>query len=194
MGRPPKRDSERMRDQGRSTPRTEPAEKITPVELDFLLEPVVQPAPSPRWHPIAAAWYAALGKSGQSIFYEPSDWALAMMIAESMSRDLGPKYVRMRKVWVPGERDENTREWLDGHYEEEPVYEQTTINGAALSAYMAGMAKLLVSEVDRRTFRMEVERGPQHAEAHVAPVLSIARTRDELLGVETPEQRDEDVS
>jgi hypothetical protein len=41
-----------------------------------------------EWHPIAARWYRSLAGSGQSAFYEPSDWAMAFFIAEGMSRCL----------------------------------------------------------------------------------------------------------
>lgn len=49
---------------------------------------VVMPEPDPLWHPIATRWYQALGESGQSRFYEPSDWAAAQYAAEAMSRNL----------------------------------------------------------------------------------------------------------
>lgn len=38
------------------------------------------------WHPVARRWYASLRESGQSAFYEPSDWAMAHVVAEAMSR------------------------------------------------------------------------------------------------------------
>jgi hypothetical protein len=37
-------------------------------------------------HPIAAAWYESLKTSGQSVFYQPSDWATAVVHAEVLSR------------------------------------------------------------------------------------------------------------
>src|SRR5690625_4734306 len=51
------------------------------------------PAPSmpdadPDWHPAAARWYASLAESGQSVYYEASDWAQAFYVAEAMSRNL----------------------------------------------------------------------------------------------------------
>jgi hypothetical protein len=46
------------------------------------------PEADPEWHPIAAMWFGSLGKSGQSVFYEPSDWATAWLIAESISREM----------------------------------------------------------------------------------------------------------
>lgn len=35
-------------------------------------------------HPVARSWYDALSQSGQSEFYEPSDWATAVLCAEAM--------------------------------------------------------------------------------------------------------------
>ena len=49
---------------------------------------VVCPDAEERWHPIARKWYEALAESGQSQFYEPSDWAHAALVTESMSRML----------------------------------------------------------------------------------------------------------
>lgn len=46
------------------------------------------PQPSDSWHPIAVAWYESLAESGQSQFYEPSDWASAVLVAEVMTVNL----------------------------------------------------------------------------------------------------------
>lgn len=46
------------------------------------------PEANPSWHPIALRWYESLAKSGQSVFYEPSDWMTAWVVAESMSLEL----------------------------------------------------------------------------------------------------------
>lgn len=46
---------------------------------------VFAPAADPDWHPIAARLYASLKKSGQSAFYEPSDWAMAYSLCEDLS-------------------------------------------------------------------------------------------------------------
>ena len=40
------------------------------------------------WHPIAIRWFVSLGESGQSAFYEPSDWQFACFLAELMTRAL----------------------------------------------------------------------------------------------------------
>lgn len=46
------------------------------------------PKPRRDWHPITKAWYKSLAESGQSQFYEPSDWWTAQYVAEAMSRSL----------------------------------------------------------------------------------------------------------
>ncbi len=56
------------------------------------------PPADETWHPVAFAWYESLAKSGQSTFYEPSDWATAFLIAESMSRDLNPQFVGFTEI------------------------------------------------------------------------------------------------
>lgn len=40
-------------------------------------------------HPFAEAWYEALKESGQSTFYEPSDWMTAQLIAKAISDCMG---------------------------------------------------------------------------------------------------------
>jgi hypothetical protein len=35
-------------------------------------------------HPLASRWYASLSASAQSQFYEPSDWAAALIVAEAI--------------------------------------------------------------------------------------------------------------
>lgn len=46
------------------------------------------PAADRSWHRLARYWYESLAKSGQSEFYEPSDWATARIWAEILSRQL----------------------------------------------------------------------------------------------------------
>ena len=62
----PKRDSQRRR-------RVPPAENVV---IEALVE---QPAPPASWCPTAREWYESLAQSGQSVFYEPSDWNTAIV-------------------------------------------------------------------------------------------------------------------
>jgi hypothetical protein len=46
---------------------------------------VTWPIADALWHPIARDWYHSLRASGQSAFYEPSDVAVARLVAQGMS-------------------------------------------------------------------------------------------------------------
>ena len=87
-----------------------------------------RPPTNPKWHSIAKRWYMSLERSGQSAFYEPSDWSLAELLAEAMSRDL--------------------QATVDGVVQ--------PISGASLASLMKGMTLLLVTEGDRRRLQIEL--------------------------------------
>lgn len=101
---------------------------------------VVVPAADPKWHPAAAALYEALPASGQSRFYQPSDWAVAWLMAESISRDLKPQFVGVNETTG------------------EVIMKAIPMKGASLAAYLKAMTALLVTEGDRRRARLELER------------------------------------
>lgn len=135
-GPPPKRSTQRRRTNKPTTPITEaPGAPEVPI-----------PAADERWHPIARRWYESLARSGQSAFYEPSDWATAVIIAESISRDLNP----LPLIDVEG------RAVLDE--DGKPVTRRLPLRGASLSAYLRAMASLLTTEAERRRARMELQR------------------------------------
>lgn len=52
------------------------------------------PRCDPTWHPIAKSWYNSLKRSGQSAFYEPSDWAYAQLLAHEMTLMLAEPKIR----------------------------------------------------------------------------------------------------
>jgi hypothetical protein len=60
-----------------------------PVTKGTAAPQVAIPPADPEWHPSAARWYAALPESGQSKWYEPSDWAEAHVWAGILSQQLG---------------------------------------------------------------------------------------------------------
>jgi hypothetical protein len=47
-----------------------------------------KPAADKEWHPLAQRWWNALAKSGQSRWYEPSDWEHAYVWAHLLSKQL----------------------------------------------------------------------------------------------------------
>lgn len=137
-GPPPKRASQRRRVNKPEVPVTQAPGART----------VVVPEADPEWHPVAARWFVSLGQSGQSVFYEPSDWATAYTIAESMSREFKPQ---------PVVTDEGVS-WVS-----------FPPKAASLSAWLKGMTALMATEGDRRRLRLELERGQaQEAKADVA--------------------------
>jgi hypothetical protein len=158
-GPAPKRSTQRRRTNKESKPET-----ITvPGEVD-------QPKPKQGWHPIAKRWYESLADSGQSAFYEPSDWAMAYLIAENLSRELKPRF-----VGTVTKRDEH------GEYVEEAITATLPMNGSALSGTLKAMTSLLVTEADRRRAQIEIERGGGKDDED-GDVPNLADYRDRLTG------------
>lgn len=139
-------DQRRRRNVKKAAPVKKAAKKSTAKASDVTTLPTPprpKRVPVPRaqagWHPVALAWYKSLADSGQSKFYQPSDWATAVLIAESMSRDLNPQMVSVLQ---------------EGPSAGEVVMEIIPLKGASLAAYLKAMSLLLVTEGDRR--RMEL--------------------------------------
>jgi hypothetical protein len=61
--------------------------KVNIDTVEMVGEVEIPPADD-NWHDLAIEWYESLAKSGQSRYYEPSDWTTARYIAEAMSRNL----------------------------------------------------------------------------------------------------------
>jgi hypothetical protein len=73
---PARSDQKRRRNKSES-----PTDSVT-------LEGVVEVPEPGDWHSTALAWYGSLAESGQSRFYEPSDWQTAQVAAEALHRFL----------------------------------------------------------------------------------------------------------
>jgi hypothetical protein len=100
----------------------------------------VPPKPDAKWHPVAKRWFVSLLTSGQSKFYEDSDWGTAYLIAESMSRDLSPQFVGFTEKG-------------------EILKDNIPLKGASLTAYLRAFTALLVTEGDRRRAMVELQHG-----------------------------------
>lgn len=120
---------------------------------------VKQPPGDPSWHEIAKTWYRSLAHSGQSVFYEPSDWATAIVIAEQISRELQPKIVGLDK-------------WGNA------VVESAPISGQSLSGILKGMTALLATEGDRRRAQLELSRRKDD-EAEDAKIIMLVHSQAE---------------
>lgn len=122
------------------------------------------PSADPEWHPVARQWFESLVGSGQSRFYEPSDWAAAVVLAESISREFKPQ------PFTVGKGD-------DAHFE----MVEMAPKGASLAAWLKGMAALMVTEGERRRAGLELQRGPVGVE-EVGDVSELDEYRDRLRG------------
>lgn len=103
--------------------------------------PCKPPAAQAYWHPLAKAWYRSLAKSGQSAYYELSDWSTATILAEEIHRGLTEQLVGVTK---------------DGR----TVHALRPL-GSNLASILKGMASLMVTEGDRRRLQVELERTAQ---------------------------------
>lgn len=156
-GPPPKRSDQRRR---RNVPAAGAPEKA----------PAGGRARGPRadskWHPVAKRWYSSLAKSGQSAFYEASDWATAYLLAESISRELNPQPM------VVGRGDKAEIEMVS-----------LPPKGASLAAWLRGMTALLVTEGDRRRSALELQQqGGEAKEASSVSSLDAWRSRTDGTG------------
>lgn len=109
------------------------------------------PEPDEKWHDVATMWYMSLRESGQAIYYQPSDRAVAYVIAESLSRDLKPQFLGLN----PETGD--------------PVMGTIPLKGASLAAYLKGFTGLMATEADRRRLQMELERESLKGQAQGEP-------------------------
>jgi hypothetical protein len=119
------------------------------------------PPANSKWHPVARRWFQSLKNSGQARFYEPSDWATAFLLAESISRELQPQPIG------------NTE---DG----DVIYASLPPKGASLAAWLKAMTSLLVTEGDRRRARLELEAAPPADPAEEAAVADLDDYRKRL--------------
>jgi hypothetical protein len=60
------------------------------------------PPSDPMWSVRATAWYESLAESGQSKYFEPSDWQYARLLADLLSgqeaRERGPSAEMMKHI------------------------------------------------------------------------------------------------
>lgn len=121
---------------------------IEKIDLAELVRAEVEvPEAYEKWHPVAKMTWDAIKRSGQSIYYEPTDWAQAYLMCESISRELKPQSVIVA-------------EWDDDAQREVMVEKKITqpIKGASLTALTKMATNLLMTEADRRRMQMEIDR------------------------------------
>ena len=58
------------------------------------------PDPKPDWRPEVVHWYASLNLSGQSRYYEASDWDFALAAGDLLEAFYAQPYGNTFKVWM----------------------------------------------------------------------------------------------
>jgi hypothetical protein len=111
------------------------------------------------WHPIAVQLYEAAATSGQSRFYQDSDWAMLYSLCEDLSHyKQGSKGV-----------DRDTGE----------LYNKPR-SGQMLQAIMSALQNLMLTEGDRRRLRLELLEPEKPTELASVTAINDARA---ALGV-----------
>lgn len=96
------------------------------------------------WHPLVKEMWESFRRSGQAVFWEPSDWMMAVLFCENLSRDLSPQFVGMRV------KDESGTQ--------EAMYAKIPFKGASMNAYLKLAAQLGITEGERRSMGMILKR------------------------------------
>ena len=162
-----KRDGERRR-------RNKDAVETETVDIAALVGQDVEiPVADEDWHPVAKMWYDSLKRSGQAIFYEPSDWATAYLLTDVLDRWLKPQEVKVGQTGSEGAEK--------GGGDVTYVFEDKIIAmpGATITALLKGMTALMVTEGDRRRLKIELERqkAKDAAAGGDGVVVPISKTR-----------------
>lgn len=135
-GPPPKREEERRR----RNKDVVPVEKVDIAEL--VGQDVEIPVADPDWHGAARSVYESFTRSGQAIFYEPSDWSFIYVTCENLSRLLMPQPIVVT--------DEEGNRTVEMH--------TVPMKGADFAAFIKAMGVVLATEGERRRSRIELER------------------------------------
>lgn len=114
---------------------------------------VKPPAEDRAWHPVIKGWYRSLKDSGQSKFYEPSDWQAARFTAHYASSVL---------------KDAEDKE------------SRSALRAASVRQIWSMMGDLMTTESARRRVRVELIRpGSGEADGEGAEVVDIDDFRED---------------
>jgi hypothetical protein len=145
----PKRESELAR------PRSRKGGEVKPVTRGTL-KPVTIPNAPRDWHPIARRMWDSLKTSGQTEFFQDSDWAFAYSLCDDLSVYKKPHVTRDGEEYIKRSPE-------------------------MLKAILGGLERLMFTEVDRRKVRIELHE--PEPEQDDAIVLAIAEYQADL-GIE----------
>mgnify|MGYP003581828905 FL=1 len=122
--------------------------------------PVPAPPLPPGLDPLAVWWYECIAASGESQFFEPSDWAQAVLIARVISDELGEQVVGIDvKSGVP-------------------IYATAPMAPAALGQVLKASGVLGITEGDRRRMGIQLTRSGAEEERE-AQILHLVRDEED---------------
>lgn len=161
-----KRTAERVRENA-------PAIPVKTIDVAKLIQQEVEiNEPDPKWHATARMMYDSFTESAQSVYYEPSDWALAYTICENLSRLLKPQYVGQQ---------------FDSDGSSRSVTKRLPLKGTDMNGLLKAMTMLMATESDRRRIGVEVVRAVHNTDLETGDgeggkVIDMFADRDEALG------------
>lgn len=137
------------------------------------MEEVDLDEPIPAWEPLTIAYWESFQRSGQAIFYEPSDWMTAYALMEVLDRWLKPQDIRVGEI-RPAQQEGGEVTYL---FEPKIV----PIPGNVLSSILKGLTSLMATEGDRRRLSVELERRKAREAAVEGTVTDIVKRREDAF-------------
>lgn len=124
------------------------------------------------WHTIAKNLYLSLKDSGQTDFYQNSDWALAFSLCDDLSRYKHEEDARVRAQkaadkWWSLTREQREEKGLPST----PPHIPKGGSAMKLVAIYGALDNLMVSEGSRRRLRVELEAPSEDVEAPEVVVM-----------------------
>ena len=131
------------------------------------LRPVTVPHASKDWHSIARKTYDSLRRSGQSEWFQDSDWAIAWTLCDDLSRYKSAEDRFESRIAALDAWECRIVELADAGADKEEMAEHMARRpgspgrggGSAmkLAEIMRGFSLLMMTEADRRRVRVELE-------------------------------------
>lgn len=159
-----------MREDDLARPRTRGQGKAAPEITRGELFPVKVPSAPRDWHPIAKKLFNGLKTSGQSAYYQNSDWALAYSLCDDLSRfkqqeEAADHSQEQIETWYDLTPDERVAAGMDP---KRPPRGHKGGSAMKLVSIYGALERLLVTEGDRRRLRLELKAPvPQETPAEV---------------------------
>lgn len=105
--------------------------------------PSAAPEPAPYWHEMALEIYESMCESGQSVYWEQSDYAVLWLMCDQLHALYQPQFLGMQG---------------DGIGIQKPFYGKRAMTASEIGAIMKTLGGLGATEGDRRRMRIELQK------------------------------------